>query len=84
MVLVLQGHHLATLRHKTMPGWCNHSSLLTDNNAVHTGSGTAMFQNVKTTQTFALSSSIAYDEPVHMEDGPMPLLCPSSPAGTQQ
>ena len=60
------------------------SSLLSDNDAVPTGSGTATFQNVETTRTFALSSSIGHDEPGHMEDGPTPLFWPSSRAGTQQ
>ena len=60
------------------------SSLLSDNDAVPTGSGTAMFQNVKTMRTFALSSSIGYDEPGGLEDGPTPSFCPSSPAGAQQ
>ena len=60
------------------------SSLLSDNDAVPTGSDTAMFQNVKTTRMFASSSSIGYDEPGRVEDGPTPLFCPSSPAGTQQ
>ena len=59
------------------------SSLLSDNNAVPTGSGTATFQNVKTTRTFLSSSSIAYDEPGRPEDGPMPSFYPSSPTGTQ-
>ena len=59
------------------------SSLLSDNDAEPTGSGTAMFQNVKTMRTFALSLSIGYDEPGHVEDGPMPSFCLSSPAGTQ-
>ena len=60
------------------------SSLLSDNDAVPTGSGTATFQNVKTMRTFASSSSIGYDEPGSLEDGPMPSFCPSSPTGTQQ
>ena len=59
-------------------------SLLSDNNAVPTGSGTATFQNVETMRTFASLSSIAHDEPGHMEDGPMPSFCLSSRAGTQQ
>ena len=58
------------------------SSLLSDNDAVPTRSGTATFQNVKTTRMFASSSSICYDEPGGLEDGPTPSFCPSSPAGT--
>ena len=60
------------------------SSLLSDNDAVPTGSGTAMFQNVKTTRMFALLSSIGYDKPGDVEDSPTLSFCPSSPAGTQQ
>ena len=59
------------------------SSLLSDNDAVPTGSGTATFQNVKTMRTVASSSSIGYDEPGGLEDGPMPSFYPSSPTGTQ-
>ena len=59
-------------------------SLLSDNDAVPAGSGTATFQNVKMTRTFASLSSISYDKPGRMEDGPMPSFCLSSPAGTQQ
>ena len=59
------------------------SSLLSDNNAVPTGSGTVTFQNVKTTRMFASSSSIGYDEPGGLEDGPMLSFYPSSPTGTQ-
>ena len=59
-------------------------SLLSDNDAVPTGSGAAMSQNVKMTWMFMLSSSIGYDEPGCMEDGPVPSFCLSSPAGTQQ
>ena len=60
------------------------SSLFSNNNAVPTGSGTAMFQNVKMMRMFASSSSIGYDEPGGLEDGPTPSFCPSSPTGTQQ
>ena len=59
------------------------SSLLSDNNAVPTGSGTATFQNIKTMRMFASSSSIGYDEPGGLEDGPMLSFYPSSPTGTQ-
>ena len=59
------------------------SLLFSNNDAVPTGSGTATFQNVKTTRMFASSSSIGYDEPGGLEDGPMPSFYPSSPTGTQ-
>ena len=59
------------------------SSLLSDNDAVPTGSGTATFQNVKRTRTFVSSSSIGDDEPGGLEDGPMPSFYSSSPTGTQ-
>ena len=58
-------------------------SLLSDNDAVPTGSGTAMFQNVKITQMFTSLSSRCHDEPGRVEDGPMPLFYLSSPTGTQ-
>ena len=58
------------------------SSLLSDSDAVPTGSGTATFQDVKTTRTFTSSSSIGYGEPGRVDDGPTPSFYPSSPAGT--
>ena len=58
------------------------SSLFSKDDAVPTGSGTATFQNVETTRTFASSSSIGYGEPGRVEDGPTPSSYPSSPAGT--
>ena len=58
------------------------SSLFSNDDAVPTGSGTATLQNVKTTRTFALLSSIGYGKPGHIEYSPTPSFYPSSPAGT--
>ena len=55
-------------------------SLLSDNDAVPTGSGTATFQNIEMMNVRV----IGHDKPGHMEDGPMPSLCLLSRAGTQQ
>ena len=58
------------------------SSLFSKDDAVPTGSGTATFQNVKTTRMFASLSSIGYGERGRVEDGPTPSFYSSSPAGT--